>query len=376
MASAVIVAVVAGGEAMLLRGRWRASTGLVSTPRTPKDPWQTGLRSAGLLATLGAIGLAYWVLPEYRGSFYQPYWRFLRLIGSPALCLAPFYFYWIARRQADPNDAYLQLGRLLTTGGRSALDLPVLRAHFLAWTVKAFFLPLMVVYLTREVDAVVNAWRALSLDTMRVYQLAYELSFLIDLLFCVVGYTMTLRVLDTHIRSTEPTALGWVVALVCYQPFYSVIGPAYLKYEGDTYWDAWLAPHPQLRALWAAAIVSLLMIYALSTVAFGLRFSNLTHRGIITNGPYRWTKHPAYVSKNLSWWLIAVPFVSQQGWLEALRHCALLTLLNLVYYFRAMTEEWHLGRDPIYIAYSQWIGRNGLFRHLAPGKSGAGEAEH
>ena len=39
------------------------------------------------------------------------------------------------------------------------------------------------------------------------------------------------------------------------------------------------------------------------------RFSNLTHRGIITNGPYRYSKHPAYLAKNLSWWLVSMPFM-------------------------------------------------------------------
>src|SRR5208282_5890272 len=115
------------------------------------------------------------------------------------------------------------------------------------------------------------------------------------------------RLLDTHIRSVEPTVAGWLVALICYQPFYSVIGRFYLQYEDNTYWDNW--PWPALQAVWGAAIIALASIYALSTVAFGLRFSNLTHRGIITSGPYRFTKHPAYLSKNLSWWLISVPFV-------------------------------------------------------------------
>jgi len=108
------------------------------------------------------------------------------------------------------------------------------------------------------------------------------------------------------------------------------------------------------------------MIYALSTVAFGLRFSNLTHRGIITDGPYRWSKHPAYISKNLSWWLISMPFLSLPGWGESLRNCALLLLLNLIYYLRAKTEERHLGRDAVYLAYCAWIANNGLFRRFAP----------
>ena len=33
-------------------------------------------------------------------------------------------------------------------------------------------------------------------------------------------------------------------------------------------------------------LVALTAIYAWATVAFGFRFSNLTHRGILTHGPY------------------------------------------------------------------------------------------
>ena len=115
-----------------------------------------------------------------------------------------------------------------------------------------------------------------------------------------------------------------------------------------------------VRDAWAAVIIALTVIYALCTVSFGLRFSNLTHRGIITDGPYRFTKHPAYLAKNLSWWLISVPFVSEQGWSAALRNCVLLGLLNSIYYVRARTEERHLSRDPGYVAYALWIDRHGL----------------
>jgi hypothetical protein len=55
------------------------------------------------------------------------------------------------------------------------------------------------------------------------------------------------------------------------------------------------------------------IIYVWSTAVFGLRFSDLTHRGIITNGPYRWVKRPAFLTKNLSWWMISVPFIAGAG---------------------------------------------------------------
>jgi protein-S-isoprenylcysteine O-methyltransferase Ste14 len=317
-----------------------------------------------LVATLLPFGAAYWLLPEYQGTFYLPYWRFLRWVGIPTLCLAPLYFAWVGRRVVADDDPYLMLGRVLARQVAVGAVWPVLRVHFLGWTIKAFFLPLMVVYLGREAVAVGNAWRVVSADYMRLYQFCYELSIFVDLLFCVVGYTLTLRALDSHIRSVEPTTMGWVAALACYQPFYSIVGTYYLNYEGDLYWDNWLAPYPLLRACWGTTIIVLLAVYALSTVAFGLRFSNLTHRGIVTGGPYRFVRHPAYLSKNASWWLISVPFVSQAGSLEALRHCALLLLLNLLYVLRAWTEERHLSRDPVYRDYSAWIARRGLFARL------------
>ncbi len=62
-----------------------------------------------------------------------------------------------------------------------------------------------------------------------------------------------------------------------------------------------------------AWLVFLTGVYAWATVAFGFRFSNLTDRGIITNGPYAWTKHPAYVSKNLFWWFAVLPFFAVTG---------------------------------------------------------------
>ena len=359
------------GETLLLGVSRRPSTGLAERPLRPFELRQAGLRFLGLLMTLAGIALIYWLLPEYHGQFYQPYWRFLEALAGPALCLSPLYFLWIGRRLRQPDDAYLQLGGLLTGRGWDRIDRGLLRTHCAGWVVKAFFLPLMVVYLSGEIGTASAALQALSWDTMRWYRFLYELSYLIDLLFCVVGYTLTLRVLDSHIRSVEPTAFGWLVALACYQPFYSVIGNFYLKYdESSLFWDVWLADYPVIRAVWALAILFLTLVYALSTASFGVRFSNLTHRGIITSGPYRFSKHPAYLTKNLSWWLISIPFVSRNGWLEGLRHCVLLGGLNFIYFLRARTEERHLSNDPDYVAYAQWIREHGVFsglrRLLAP----------
>ena len=112
-------------------------------------------------------------------------------------------------------------------------------------------------------------------------------------------------------------------------------------------------------------LVFLTAVYAWATVAFGIRFSNLTHRGILTHGPYAWTKHPAYVSKNLFWWLSTLPFLATTGNpVDMIRNTVVLGIVTGVYYWRAKTEERHLSSDPAYREYAEWIGQNGPLPRL------------
>lgn len=74
-------------------------------------------------------------------------------------------------------------------------------------------------------------------------------------------------------------------------------------------------------------------------------------QGVITNGPYAWMRHPAYLCKNLSWWMIAVPWSMHDGASMAFKRCVRLAMINLIYYARAMTEEAHLLRDQAYVDY-------------------------
>src|SRR5258708_15442670 len=166
----------------------------------------------------------------------------------------------------------------------------------------------MLVWLHGEARTLVHFdFSTVSWLNLRLYDFFYSLIFGIDLLFATAGYMLSFRVIDAHIRTAEPTFFGWAVALFCYQPFYSLFERQYVHYDDGFGFGAWLSPYVGLRWAWAGAIIFLIGVYVLATVAFGVRFSNLTHRGILTHGPYRYTKHPAYVSKNLSWWLAAAP---------------------------------------------------------------------
>lgn len=361
LATAVAMIIV---EIAVFRSYLNATTGLSASPLRPFSLERTITKLTGFLATLVAIGIIYWLLPEYHRGFYKPYWAALRLAIPWVLALAPFYVVYIDRRQADPNDAYAAIGAMILSG-QMPDDFRSIRTHILGWVVKAFFLPMMFVFASSSLN---NLWSTLpkagSLEIIDLYRAGINVVFLFDLIFGVVGYVFTFRILDSHIRTAEPTILGWLACLVCYRPFSSVIMGRYLAYGDSDNWLTALPEWPVLQGMWALSILFLLFIYTWSTICFGLRFSNLTHRGIISSGPYRWVKHPAYLTKNLSWWLMAVPFLSNESYGEALRLSMLLLLVNGLYAVRAITEERHLSWDPEYVAYKEFIRRDGLWARI------------
>jgi protein-S-isoprenylcysteine O-methyltransferase Ste14 len=366
IASLAIIATIAAYELFVARVYLRPSAGLASGALRPLSIARVGLRLAALASIYAGIGLLYWVLPEYHGAFYNPFWSLISTLAPYVAVAAPFYFAWMDRHQRETDDAYLVWARLLFCGERPSNWKPV-REMMAGWMVKAFFLPLMTVYLSTNADHL-NASLTTALNapfSLASFRFMYDLSFAMDLMFGTVGYLCTFRILDSHVRSAEPTTLGWLVALICYQPFWSLISNQYIHYEGSVFWDNWLISLPLVRIVWGTVIVALLLCYALATISFGLRFSNLTNRGIITSGPYRFTKHPAYITKNLAYWMISVPFIEPLGWKVAVMHCASLVAVNLLYFVRAKTEERHLMNDPEYRAYAEWIARNGLMAKLS-----------
>ena len=357
----------------LYRAHRNPTTGLARQPLRPLDPRRLVQKLAGFWLTIGALAAAYWLLPVYADDFFVPFKQAALWCLPAVVVISPFYIATVDRRQREPNDAYLQLAMLVA--GVRPVDWTPLMIHARGWLVKGFFLPLMFVFVSNDLDGL---WSGPLLPALSNFQQIFtrliDLFYLIDVLLAAVAYTLTLRLFDTHIRSVEPTVGGWMICLLCYPPFSAITG-GYLPYDQDNlYWGALFSPFPALYMLWGSAILALVFIYAWSTAAFGLRFSNLTHRGIITNGPYAWSKHPAYISKNLSWWLISVPFVAGAGWQQAVQSCLLLGGVNLIYLFRAKTEERHLRQDPAYRDYAAFIARHGLFARLSRRGAAVGQS--
>lgn len=370
-----LAAILACGLPMLLwslcvdRVHRRPSTGIDWTrPRPLAETLPVSrVKLLGLWATWGLIALCYMTAGWYWSGQY-PFVMTLFGWSAPVLVLLSVpYVLWLDRYMVEPRDGAHAFGQWLIGGAAGHPDPGAVAGHLRAWAVKAFFLAFMLSVVPGNFAEMIH-WRGQDLlhSPVMLASFLIALMFTVDVAFATVGYMLTCRPLDAHIRSANPYLGGWVAALICYPPFV-LMGPGGpLFYQTDTRdWSFWLAGHPALLWIWGAALVVLTAIYAWATVAFGLRFSNLTHRGIITHGPYRLSRHPAYLSKNAFWWLSTLPFLVVTDDLTiALRNTLLLAAVSGVYYWRARTEERHLAADPAYRAYAEWMDRHGPLRRF------------
>lgn len=337
------------------------STGIDWSCRTPlRDTLDISLvKLAGLWVTWAAIALIYATGRFYwDGNFQFSMWCFER--AAPVLfALSIPYVLWLDRYLIEPRDGAWSLGAWLL--GQGAPDREAIYNHLRSWAVKGFFLAFMLAIVPPGFGEFIRADDSAVLhDPVALANWLITFMFVVDVAFATVGYLLTMRPLDAHIRTANPYAAAWMAALMCYPPFILMDAGGPLDYHpGTAEWTYWLAGHPLLLILIGTVLVLLTAIYAWATMAFGMRFSNLTHRGILTHGPYAWSRHPAYLSKNLFWWLSTIPVLSTGSLVDATRATLLLGVVSGVYYWRAKTEERHLSADPAYRDYSEWMARNG-----------------
>ncbi len=371
-----IAAVLACGLPMLL---WSLLVDKVHRNPTTGLDWSRPLRPArealdislvklaGLWATWGCIALFYGTARWYWDGGYAYAMALFTWAAGPLLLLSIPYVIWLDCHLVEPRDGCYAFGQWVIGGAAGKPPEGAIGGHLRAWAVKAFFLAFML-SITPANFANVIGWRTGQplAGPVEFANFLITLLFMIDVAFATVGYMLTMKPLDAHIRSANPHMAGWVAALICYPPFVLMGNGGPLDYHrGTAEWSIWFAGHEALLWAWGGLLVLLTGFYAWATVAFGLRFSNLTHRGIITHGPYRWTRHPAYLAKNLFWWCSVLPFLSTTGsWIDVVRNCTLLGITSAVYYWRARTEELHLSEDPGYRAYSDWMTRHGPVTRL------------
>lgn len=223
---------------------------------------------------------------------------------------------------------------------------------------KAFFIPIY----TLSLVSLLNVARALSMDDIANWLLfAVIAGYVIDLSFALAGYVFASNNLVPSIRDTNTSMLGWAVCLLCYPPLSHYWSAALSVARLEIRWPELTAASPDfIVTVGAVGMLMAMAIYIPATVVFGLRFSNLTNRGVVTTGPYRWFKHPAYMAHIVNAWIIVIIFLPASGMTLKWELVMVPVAYTILYSMRMKTEEMHMRQDPEYVRYEEWIANHGF----------------
>jgi len=233
------------------------------------------------------------------------------------------------------------------------------KISILFYLVKIYFTPVMLNFLINNVHSLMGSYSAISIlytkkalitaeNISKIYaSLILYIILSIDTFIFSLGYLFESSKLKNVVKSVEPTAFGWLIAVICYPPINGLSGDVLGWYTSD-FGDF---GNVKINITMSVLSILLFMVYLWATVALGLKSSNLTNRGIVYKGPYKYVRHPAYAAKNLSWWIMGVPFIAKYGLI------AIISLIawSAIYFLRALTEERHLTQDPDYVEYTKKV---------------------
>jgi protein-S-isoprenylcysteine O-methyltransferase Ste14 len=339
------------------------------------------------LLLFGAVIVFYHSAGEYgfqkQAPYYQPWFKildwafvFYAWIGLPYAYFTRAYRHNPA---LDKKDLATLTGRVISHLVSFIPGLRHLRPAFdendkkaaLGLIVKMFFTPLMTVFfcdqfphLVANVGYLANGLPQTIADGYYThakfngdfFNISISLIFSVDVALAWCGYMVSSRWVDNQTASAEPSVLGWIVCLACYPPFQMLLG---FYFSAPSEHEVLRFSNQTIVTICTAMMVLSYLVYMSATLWFGVRFSNLTNRGIIRKGPFAYVRHPAYASKNFAWWCVMFPAIiynaQHTGFGLAGMQITGLLLMTYTYYLRALTEERHLMADPDYVAYCKQV---------------------
>ena len=237
--------------------------------------------------------------------------------------------------------------------------------------VKIFYGPLMINSAIIEYNEILPLIRQIRAHQFMLnycdigYLLFVSVIFLIDSVLFTVGYHTESGLLKNKLRFVETNPLHIMVCVVCYPPFnratIAFFGPSnyspYILFGGNVL-------HPMTWILRGLAVLFLILLIS-SSMALFTKASNLTNRGIVTYGPYKFIRHPGYLAKNMFWIITLIPVFFADTtdprftWPSFLLFCAMsvggVIGWGTIYFLRAITEEKFLMRDPDYVEYCKKV---------------------
>lgn len=231
--------------------------------------------------------------------------------------------------------------------------------------IKLFYGPLMLNGALAGLHDCRELLRGVLRGTELYYMMFVSLVFLVDSCIFFVGYHTEAGFLDNRVRHVETNIWHILVCVACYGPFINTT----LSLLGSSATSPYIVILGDYRSVWTwlfrgVAIFALLLLISASASLF-TKASNLTNRGIVSWGPYRYIRHPGYLGKNLFWLMTLVPMLIPStnsmffSWKNYLLTCvctiAGFLAWGTIYFLRAITEERFLSRDPDYVAYCKRV---------------------
>ncbi len=212
--------------------------------------------------------------------------------------------------------------------------------------VKIFYIPVMLNFTINNYNVVADLtfkmqfYKIADFTVVHWYKLILPFFFLIDTSYFLFGYLFESKKLGSIVRSVDKSTLSWFVTLACYPPFNNITNE-FIPWTAD---ESNLM-HPGIfNYILLIAIIILFAIYLSATISLGSKCSNLTNRGTVTRGVYKFVRHPAYSSKVLSWWIMTIPIMNGFVFFN-------MFMWSVIYFTRAIKEEDHLLQDKEYQEY-------------------------
>jgi protein-S-isoprenylcysteine O-methyltransferase Ste14 len=366
--------------------------------RTVSTAFLTRRFAANYLSTLAFLWLSYWLVTEvsdFHRGILQGQWQlgmfgidgvitvhaiFVALLVLYAVVLIPYYALnpWMHSK----SFVFVRGSWLLLTQHRSKphridgspMRLPLqlapsrtMKQAALALLLKFFFAPLMINWclshagdlaasLIQLADQIREGTVGRMLFDSTLFWACFQLILFVDTLLFTLGYLIELPSLRNRIRSVDPTFFGWFICLACYPPFNEFTMRFVPWQSSDFPFFGNIAIHLAVNV----TLLTALAIFSWASLSLGFKASNLTNRGIVTHGPYAFVRHPAYVAKNIAWWLGALPGLLMLLSMHDYRGLTVAVLAlcgwSGIYALRAITEERHLlmGRNG-YAEYAQRV---------------------
>lgn len=350
----------------VLRAPWR------KLPR-PDVSVRDALRSAsvkwlGTMAGLSLVMLAWWLFQEYRLKTYVPLMASLEW-GVPIMAamvfIVGFYTEWrlgIAKHHGE------DLG-LVVLGRWKEVKWEDVRKDLFSWLIKGYFFAINYCELPKMFVALRGKEEGFFLLTWpQMLPVIVSIIYTFIIAAILPGYLFSSRLFGTHVRNIDQTWFGYVVTFGCYSPFVQGVFSRWFNFHQQGVSPAWNTPWVQtlggyevLLYICGGLIIFFEVFHYWGEAIFGIRSSNLSNRGIITNGPYVFTKHPVYAAKCFSWFLMWMPFIAGQDVFEDLRLTLCFVGVCIIFIMRGWAEEKMLSTDPAFVSYALWVDRHGVF---------------